>query len=187
MDIARPIARLIISLIGAVLPIFLLSGSYSPLSAFVPNIPNLFGNQSALYNSLQSSLGTSLPVGVLPFGAAGVTGIAVYGILQRILHTLNMATYKRPNIDPNKMFQSLQGQMMNFNMPRAVQNIPQDMSKTQYLILTHYRQGQRNLKSISKALSIDKKSVEEQTRVLQTNGYLTKNNKLTTKGLETVS
>ena len=187
MNIARPVARLIISLIGAVLPIFFLSGSYSPLSAYLPNIPNLFGNESALYNSLQGSFGASLPVGVLPFGAAGLTGIAVYGVLQRLLHTLNAATYSRPNIDPSKMFESLHSQMMNMNFQRTVQRIPEDMSKTQYLILTQYRHGQRNSKNIAKTLSLDKRSVEEHTRALQGNGYLTRDNKLTTKGLETVS
>jgi hypothetical protein len=187
VNIARPLARLAISLIGAVLPIFFLSGSYSPLSAYLPNIPNLFGNESALYNSLQSSFGTSLPVGVLPFGAAGITGIAVYGVLQRLLRTLNAATYSRPNIDPSKVFESLRSQMMNMNIQRTVQNIPQDMSKTQYLILSQYRNGRRNSKNIAKTLSLDKQSVEEQTRTLQSNGYLTKDNKLTTKGLETVS
>jgi hypothetical protein len=164
-----------------------LSGSYSPLSSVLPSIPNLFGNQSPIYNSIQNSFGTSLPVGALPFGAAGITGIAIYGILQRILHSLNAATYSRPNIDPSKMFQSLHSQMMNMNVQRAVQNIPQDMTKTQYMILSHYRQGERNSKSIAKALGLDKKSVDEQTRTLQTNGYLTKDNKLTTKGLDTIA
>ena len=65
--------------------------------------------------------------------------------------------------------------------------IPQGMTKAQFLVLSSYRQGQRNPKNIARMLSMDKKSVEEQTRVLQTNGFLTKDKKLTAKGLETVS
>lgn len=77
--------------------------------------------------------------------------------------------------------------MQDMNFQRGMREIPQDLSKTQYLILSSYRQGQKNPKNIAKMLSTDKKSVEEQTRMLQGNGYLTRDRKLTTKGLETVS
>lgn len=73
------------------------------------------------------------------------------------------------------------------NFQRGMREIPQEISKTQFLILSSYRQCQKNPKNIAKMLSMDKKSVEEQTRLLQGSGYLTRDKKLTTKGLETVS
>lgn len=185
--VVRAFIRLIVSLVGALLPIFFLSGSFSPFSSFLPNIPNLLGGESALYTSIQKSLGTSLPVGILPIGTAGITGVTLYSIFQRVLGSVNAATYSRPKFDPSKMLNSLQSQMQNVNFQRGMREIPQDISKTQFLILSSYRQGQKNPKNIAKMLSIDKKSVEEQTRLLQGNGYLTGDKKLTTKGLETVS
>ena len=185
--VVRAIVRLIVSLVGAVLPIFFLSGSFSPLSSYMPNLPNLLGKESALYSTLQQSLGTSLPVGILPFGTAGVTGVALYGVFQRVLNSINAATYSRPKFDESKMMNSLQSQFQGMNLGRSVSDFPQSMSKAQFLVLSSYRQGQRNPKNIAKMLSMDKKSVEEQTRVLQSNGFLTRDKKLTAKGLETVS
>lgn len=185
--VVRALVRFVVSIVGALLPIFFLSGSFSPLNSLIPNLPNLLGNESTLYTSLQLSLGTSLPVGILPVGTAGVTGVALYTISQRVLHTVNAATYSRPKFDMNKMMGSLQNQFQGLSMPRTMAAIPEGMSKAQFLILSSYRQGQRNPKNIAKMLSMDKKSVEEQTRALQTNGYLTRDKKLTTKGLETTS
>lgn len=185
--VVRAIIRFVVSIVGALLPIFFLSGSFSPLNSLIPNIPNLLGNQSTLYTSLQQSLGTSLPVGILPVGTAGVTGVAFYTISQRVLHTVNAATYSRPKFDVNKMMGSLQNQLQGLNFPRSTATIPDGMSKAQFLILSSYRHGKRNPKNIAKMLSMDKKSVEEHTRALQTSGYLTKDKKLTTKGLETIS
>lgn len=185
--VVRALIRLVLSLVGALLPIFFLSGSFSPFSSFLPNVPNLLGGQSALYTSIQKSLGTSLPVGILPVGTAGVTGVALYTVFQRVLGSVNAATYSRPKFDPSQMLNSLQSQLQNMNFQRGMREIPQDISKTQYLILSSLRQGQKNPRNIAKMLSMDKKSVEQQTRILQGNGYLTRDNKLTTKGLETVS
>ncbi len=61
------------------------------------------------------------------------------------------------------------------------------MSKSQYLILSQYREGERKTKNVARALSMDKKAVEEQTVTLQRNDYLTKDNRLTAKGLDTLS
>lgn len=185
--VVRAIVRLILSLVGAVLPLFFLSGSFSPLNSYIPHLPNLLGKESALYSTLQQSFGTSLPVGILPFGTAGITGVALYGVFQRLLSSINRATYSHPKFDASKMMSSLQGQFQGLNFGRTMSEIPQGMTKAQFLVLSSYRQGQRNPKNIAKMLSIDKKSVEEQTRVLQSNGFLTKDKKLTAKGLETVS
>jgi predicted transcriptional regulator len=66
-------------------------------------------------------------------------------------------------------------------------NLPKDMTRSQYLILTKYQQGFGKPKNVAKSLSMDKKHVEKETDVLRTNGYLTGKNKLTSKGLEALS
>ncbi|OLE70508.1 hypothetical protein AUF78_06545 [archaeon 13_1_20CM_2_51_12] len=66
-------------------------------------------------------------------------------------------------------------------------NLPNDMTRSQYLILTKYQQGFGKPKEIAKNLSMDKNHVEKETNALKTNGYLTGENKLTSKALETFS
>jgi hypothetical protein len=187
VNIARSLVNLIVSVVGALLPLLFLSGSFSPVQSYIPSLPNLLGNQSALYNSLQQAFGASLPVGLLPVGTAGITGVTLYTISQRVLGSVRAATYSTPKFDASEFFRSIQSKMPNMNLQSAVQSIPQDMSKAQFLILTNIRRGEKNPKKIAKMLSMDKKSVEEQTRALQGNGYLTRDNKLTPKGLEILS
>jgi hypothetical protein len=177
----RALIRLIVSIVGALFPLLFLSGSFSPLGSYLPNI---LGKESGLYNSFQSSLGASLPIGVLPFGAAGITGLAVYSVFQRVLGSIQTATYSRPKIDRSQIMKSLQSQMPGMNYQSMPRSIPQDMSRSQYLILATYRNGENKAKNVAKALSMDRKAVEEQTTSLQRNGYLTKDNKLTAKGLD---
>jgi len=61
------------------------------------------------------------------------------------------------------------------------------MTASQYRVLSTYRGGHRKPKNVAKILSMDKRSVEEETDTLRKNGYLTKDNLLTTKGLNTLS
>ena len=80
--VIRSFFRVIISLVGAVLPLLFLSGSYSPLGSYLPSLLNIVGKES--------SLGTLLGIQaspVLPIGAAGLTGFATYSVLQRVLST----------------------------------------------------------------------------------------------------
>ncbi|HVH16319.1 MAG TPA: hypothetical protein VNA15_11465 [Candidatus Angelobacter sp.] len=190
MQIVRPLIRIIVSLVGALIPLLFLSGTYSPLgsSALGSYLPNVLGSQSALYSSLQNSIGISLPVGLLPFGAAGGTGLIVYGVVQRVLGGITRATYSAPRIDPSEMLRSMQGRMPWMNMQgSAPRTLPQDMTMSQFTILSTCRRGSRKPKDIAKALSMDKKAVENETNILRRNGYLTKDNKLTTKGLNSLS
>src|SRR5882672_1398949 len=75
MGIGRSFIRMVVSLVGALVPLLFLSGSYSPVGSYLPNV---LGKESALYTSLQSAIGTSIPIGVLPFGTAGITGVVLY-------------------------------------------------------------------------------------------------------------
>ena len=187
MWIIRSFLRVIISLVGALLPLLFFSGSYSPLSAYLPPLPNFLGKESTLYSYLQGALGSSLPVEVLPYSTAGFTGVTLYAAIQRLLGSARAMTYSSPNMDGSQVLRSLQTQMpmLNMNMSSEIgKNLPEDMTKSQYLILSKYREGQRKPKDVAKALAMDKRAVEEQTLALERNGYLNDDRKLTAKGLD---
>ena len=185
MVIGRSLIRIVVSLVGALVPLLFFSGSYSPIGSYLPNV---LGKESALYTSLQGAIGTSLPIGVLPFGTAGVTGIVLYQVVQRVLGSVQAATYSRPKVDPSQMLSSMQGKMPWMSPQASVaRNLPQDMTASQYTILSTYRGGHRKPKDVAKILSMDKRSVDAETDTLRKNGYLTKDNLLTTKGLNTLS
>lgn len=61
------------------------------------------------------------------------------------------------------------------------------MTMSQFTILSTYRRGGRKPKDVAKILSMDKKAVENETNIRRGNGYLTKDNRLTTKGLNILS
>ena len=185
MGIGRSFIRIVVSPAGALVPLMLLSGSYSPLGSYLPNV---LGKESALYTSLQSAIGTSIPIGALPFGTAGITGVVLYQVVQRVLGSVHAATYSSPKIDPSQMLSSMQGKMPWMSAQASVpRSVPQDMTASQYTILSTYRGGHRKPKDIAKILSLDKRSVEAETDSLRKNGYLTKSNLLKTKGLNTLS
>ena len=185
--VVRTLVRVIISLVGAVLPLLFLSGSYSPLGAYLPNLLNLLGNQGSVGNLLGIQASPALPI-----GAAGLTGIATYNILQRMLRTAQAATYERPKMpDMSQMMKNFQNMMppgMGMTRPNnAPTSLPSDMTRSQHMVLTKYQQGLGKPKDVAKSLSMDKKHVEQETEVLKKNGYLTDKNKLTTKAMETLA
>ena len=55
------------------------------------------------------------------------------------------------------------------------------------MFLKSIQQGNKKSKEIEKMLSMDKKEIEKEIPVLKTNGYITKDNKLTSKGLEVLT
>jgi hypothetical protein len=65
--------------------------------------------------------------------------------------------------------------------------LPADMNKEQYRILTSFYQGSQKPKDVATMLSMDKADVEKEIAVLLSNGYITKKNWLTSKGLELLS
>ena len=62
--------------------------------------------------------------------------------------------------------------------------LPPDITRSQYVILRGFRQGCKNSKEVAKSLSMDKKEVDKETSVLISNGYLTKDTKLSSKAME---
>src|SRR5712664_2896826 len=137
--VVRSFFRVIISLVGAALPLLFLSGSYSPLGSYLPNLLNMFGKES----SLGILLGIQASP-VLPIGAAGLTGFATYSVLQRVLRTAQAATYSPPNMDMSQMMRQVQNMMpAGIGVRRETagpMNLPNDMTRSQYLILTKYQQ-----------------------------------------------
>ncbi len=65
-------------------------------------------------------------------------------------------------------------------------NLPTDISRSQFIVLRCYRQGMKNSNDIGRALSMDTGAIDSETTSLVSNGYLTKDRRLTTKGLEVV-
>ena len=129
----------------------------------------------------------------MPIGAAGITGFATYNILQRALTTAQAATYSRPkpSMDMSQMMKHVQNMMPNMIGTKQANagpvNLPNDITRSQYLILTKYQQGFGKPKDIAKTLSMDKKQVEKETDCLKTSGYLTGKHRLTSKALEVLS
>ena len=64
--------------------------------------------------------------------------------------------------------------------------LPSDLSRAEYAILRAVREGFVKPKDIAKYLIMDKKEVEIEIEKLKLKGYLSKDGKLTLKGLETV-
>ncbi|MCL4436429.1 MAG: hypothetical protein M1503_03355 [Thaumarchaeota archaeon] len=183
MGLGRAVVNIVISIVGALVPLLFLSGSFSPFGAYMPN---LFGDGSQLGSML--GISSQSDMAILPFGAAGITGLVLYSVLQRILGAAQQATYSMSQPDPAEMMRSMQNQMpwMSAQGTSTPKNLPADMTKSQFTVLQKYSEGQKNPKNVAKILSMDKHEVEKETETLRANGYLTKDNKLTSKGMEVV-
>jgi hypothetical protein len=70
--------------------------------------------------------------------------------------------------------------------PLIPTQLPSDLSRAEYAILRAVREGIAKPKDIAKYLVTDKKEVEIEIEKLKLKGYLSKDGKLTSKGLETV-
>jgi len=66
-------------------------------------------------------------------------------------------------------------------------SLPADINRVQYRILTSFYQGSRKPKEVAQQFSMEKVEVEKEMAVLVNNGYITKRNRLTSKGLELLS
>jgi len=66
------------------------------------------------------------------------------------------------------------------------EKLPPDLARAQFMILRLIRLGMGKPKDIAKYLSLDEKEVEKELGFMKANGYITKDNKLTIKALETL-
>jgi hypothetical protein len=179
--------RIVFSLAISVIPLLYL-GAYL---SFIPGLPtpaSLLGSfgltgQNGFFDIPGGGAGT-----LLPFGTMGLSGIIAYSLLSRLGGTVSSAamTSTMPSADEMMKRMNIPGMMGGPMAGHSTlpYSLPPDLTKSQYVILRSYRQGFKGSKEISKALSMDKKEVEMETSSLVRNGYLTKNNKLTVKGLD---
>jgi len=136
MGVGRPAVRIVISIVGALVPLLFLSGSFSPFGSY---LPNLFGSQSALGDIFSSFTGGESNSAFLPLGTAGITGILTFSILQRVLGAVERATYSTPSIDPGKMFSSMQipGMPLMGAQQSVPAKLPPDLTRSQFLVLRY--------------------------------------------------
>jgi hypothetical protein len=142
-------------------------------------------------NSLTQSYGDLGPYAALAPG--GATGLILYEVLSRVgrsaSNVMAAATMPSPDEMMSKMnlpgMMGMMGPMGGMGAQASIPTtLPSDISRSQFIVLRFYRQGMKNSNDIGRALSMDKDAIETETSMLTTNGYLTKDRKLTTKGLE---
>jgi hypothetical protein len=168
------VASAIISLSVSVLFILFLSGYLAPLglspSILGPQYANMFG------------AGGQSPYGALVPG--GIVGLLLFTVLSRIGSVTSAAT--APSMpSPNEMMRRMNiPGMMGPQFGGVPPSLPADITKSQFVVLRCYRQGHKNSKEIGESLSMDSDDVEKETQSLKASGYLSKDNKITTKAME---
>jgi hypothetical protein len=181
------VARALISVGVSVASLLFLYGYFtpyglSPASVFGSSYSNLLGGTSA----------ASGPTAFAGYGAlvpGGITGLIAYTVLSRVGSITSAAT--GPSISsPNEMMRKMNfpgmmgGMSGTFGQAGVPAALPTDITKSQFVVLKCYRQGLKNSKEIEKTLSMDKNEVEKETATLKSNGYLSKDSRLTSKAIE---
>jgi hypothetical protein len=194
------IARIIVSVGISILPLLYFAGYLS----FIPGLPSpaslfgggLGGTTSGTGGSSTSPFSSLFGVGtglgsLTPFGAFGASGLIIFTILSRVGSSVSSAV-NRPSMPKFKSMPGFANAMPMFggggqfggDIPES---LPLDITKSQYIILRMFRSGQKKTGDIAKSLSMEKRDVEGGIITLRNNGYLSSNNKLTTKGLNVLS
>jgi hypothetical protein len=183
------VARALISVAISVVSLLFLYGYLKPLGLS----PDIFGpGFSDLFTGASS---TGAATGFGSFGLlvpGGLTGLIAYTVLSKIGRITSAATApSMPSPDEMMRRMNIPGMM---NMPGMMggaggqssmpATLPADISRSQFIVLRSYRQGYKNSKEIGKALSMDKNEVDKETSALKSNGYLSKENRLTSKAIE---
>ena len=193
MGIARRVASVLIPIAVSAIVVLFLYGYLSPLglspvAIFGPSYASLLGG--TLTGGTMPGTGSILTGTYSPLLPGGLAGIATFSFVHRKVSgiTRTMTAPSRASADEmmrRMNFQNMMpGMMMGSQVGAAARELPGDITKSQFVLLGSYRQGYKNPKAASKALSMDKGEVERMTESLVTTGYLTKDNKLTAKSLE---
>ncbi len=182
------VIRAVVSLVFSVLIILFLYGYLNPYglnpSALLgPSYASLFGGTLGALPG-----GGSILTGTFtPFIPGGVAGLVIYAVMRRMGSVTRAATApSMPSASEMMSRMSIPNFMGGMMGAQAAVpgSLPPDITKSQFVLLRSYRQGYKNSKEVSRALSMDKKEVDAQTSALVSNGYMTKDNKLTSKALE---
>ena len=169
------IVRAVVSLVVSILPLLYFAGYLSFLYRFgIPSPASIFGLSGGIY-------GTGSPL--VPVGATGITFILIFGILSRV-GSMGASAMSRPRVPMQFGGMPFSGAVQNSSIP---ENLPADITKTQYVILRQYRSGITKPRDIAKSLSMEKDDVEKEAVSLKANGYISNKGKLTAKAMELLS
>jgi hypothetical protein len=186
------VARASISAAVSLLTILFLYGYLKPLGLDPQKI--LGFDMASIFQIYGGGVGTSAAGS--PFAAllpGGATGFILYEVLSRVGRSVSSVAAAATMPSPDEMMSrmnlpSMMGMMGGMNQMGAQAGIPatlpSDITRSQFIILRCYRQGMKNSGDISRALSMDASGIDAETLVLTSSGYLTRDRKLTTKGLE---
>ncbi|MDA4112872.1 MAG: hypothetical protein OK474_02385 [Thaumarchaeota archaeon] len=167
------VARAIFSILISVVVILFLYGYLAPVglspSILGPQYGEMFGT------TVQSPLGALIP--------GGIVGLLLYTVLSRVGSVASAAA--APNVpSPDEMMRRMDVQGMMGARYGTPASLPADITKSQLVVLRCYRQGYGSSKDVGRALSMDAGDVEKETQSLRANGYLSKDNKITSKAME---
>jgi hypothetical protein len=183
------VARALVSAVVSILVILFLYGYLKPIGLDPQAI--LGFDMSSIFQIYGGSSAAGSPFAALVPG--GATGLILYEVLSRVGRSASSvmaaATMPSPDEMMSKMnFPGMMGMMGGMGGMGAQASIPvtlpSDISRSQFIVLRCYRQGVKNSNDIGRMLSMDKDAIETETSSLTSSGYLTKDRKLTTKGLE---
>jgi hypothetical protein len=184
---AAVIVRVISTILGAIVPLVMVSGFLSPTES------SPFGAMSSFvpFQSIVSDNAELSPYAqYIPFLAGGGGAIAVWSIASMAASGIGSAVAvgsmrKSSMGDMEKRMKSMMSSANLGTLPEK--SLPPDVNKVQYRIMTSFCQGSHKPKDVASELSMDKNEVEKEIAGLVNNGYITKKNKLTSKGLDLLS
>ena len=193
------ILRAVLSLATGAISLFSMSSFLTPAGilptgatpSFIP-FQSFFGSLSG---QATDSISSVLPIGrYLPLLAGGGSGFIVWMILSKILGKVQSMTHSAssPKINPAEMMKSFGMNLPSSNLQfpsvgSIPEKLPSDITKIQYMILKSFQQGFKKSKDIAKQNNMENKDMEKEIDILKNNGYVTKNNKLTSKAVELLS
>lgn len=181
------VARASISAAVSIVVILFLYGYLKPIG--LDPLKILGFDMSSIFQIYGGSTTGSPFAALLPGGA---TGLILYQVLSRVGHSVSSVAAAATMPDPEDMMKRLNipnmmGMMGGMGpMASVPANLPADITRSQFIVLRCYRQGMKNPGDVGRALSMDVGAIEGETSNLTTNGYLTKDRRLTTKGLEII-
>jgi hypothetical protein len=186
---ASRLTRAIVSVVFSILVILFFYGYLAPFgldpnAILGPEYAGLLGN-----GALMGGTTGTTPSLIAPFIPGGVTGIIIYTVMKRTGGiTRSVMAPSMPSPDEMMKKMSIDGMMSRMSMMGGAMstpaNLPADMTRSQFVVLRGYRQGMKGPTDIADATSMDKTEVETETSALVSNGYLTKDLKLSRKAMD---
>lgn len=175
------IARIVVSLLISVIPLLYLAGYLNFLGLPSPSTLGFTGSGGTNPYSLELGSLSSF----VPLGGYGLTGLIAYSLISRIsrVSTSAMASSRMGSSSGSmtNFMNMMQGQYGRSPVPEA---LPSDLSRPQYVILRELRlRGKLKTGDIAKIFSMNKKDAETEINALRANGYLSVDDRLTSKAI----